>query len=375
MNLVINTTTLSGTGVTQVAVSFIYECIGFPENIYHVFLSKTVSKEIDVYDFPDNFHFYQFENHPLYGLKGFSVRKQLRKLEKLINPDIVFSVFGPSCWTPQTKHVTGFANSYYVYPESPFFKKISFKDVLRINLMKIAHRFFLKRNGKYFICETDDMSKRLSAFLDISKSDIFTVSNTYNRYFEENAISSKKHLLPVPEENEYRFLSLASFDIHKNLTIINEIVPILNDRKLGKNVKFVLTVDPDKYERYFSDEAKAKIINLGRVDVKDCPQLYSECNALFLPTLIESFSANYPEAMKMGVPILTSHYSFAKSICENAALYFDPLDAKDIQSKIEDIITNENLSELLIENGKQRIKAFGNAEIRAKRYLDVFKSI
>ncbi len=375
MNLIINTTTLSGTGVTQVAVSFIYECIAFPENTYHVFLSKTVSKEVDISDFPENFHFHQFENHPLYGLKGISIRKRLRMLESQIHPDLVFSVFGPSCWTPKSKHITGFANSYYVYPESPFFKKIPVKDWLRINLMKIAHRFFLKRNGRYFICETEDMSARLSAFLGINKSNIFTVSNTYNKYFETGNISKKKQFLPEPVENEYRFLSLASFDIHKNLIIINEIAAILDEKKVTKDIKFILTIDPQKYEMYFTSEAKLRIINLGRVDVKDCPQLYSECDALFLPTLIESFSANYPEAMKMEIPILTSHYTFATSICGNAALYFDPLDPRDIVTKIMQILNDEKLSEVLVENGKKRLDVFGNAEIRAQRYFNVFKSV
>ena len=375
MKLIINTTTLSGTGVTQVAVSFIYECLAFSENSYHVFLSKTVSKEINVADFPSNFLFYQFENHPLYGLKGWSTRKKLRTLENSIDPDIVFSVFGPACWTPKSKHITGFANSYYVYPESPFFKKITFINLLRINLMKIAHRFFLKRNGTYFICETDDMSKRLVSFLGTIKSNVFTVSNTYNKYFEKTDLSAQKRFLPQPTAKEYRLLSLASFDIHKNLTIINDIAANLEGIKGGENVKFILTIDPLKFEHHFSDVAKRYIINLGRINVKDCAQLYSECNALFLPTLIESFSANYPEAMKMEIPILTSHFSFAKSICENSALYFDPLDADDIVLKIMRIINDKELSARLVKNGRERLKAFGNAETRAERYFDVFKSI
>ncbi|MGV4414269.1 glycosyltransferase [Chryseobacterium sp. T1] len=375
MNLIINTTTLSGTGVTQVAVSFIYECIAFSENTYHIFLSKAVSKEINVNDFPINFKFYQFENHPLYGFRGISIRKRLRQLESYIKPDIVFSVFGPACWTPKTKHFTGFANSYYVYPESPFFKKISVKDFVRINLMKLAHRYFLKRNGKYFFCETEDMSKRLARFLNTDSSNIFTVSNTYNKYFEKDASTSDKQLLPDVVNKEYRFLSLASFDIHKNLTVINEIVPILDKQDLEKNIMFILTIDPQKYELHFTDEAKSRIINLGRIDVKDCPQLYSECQALFLPTLIESFSANYPEAMKMEIPILTSHYSFATSICDNAALYFNPLDPEDIVEKIIQIVNDHELSNQLVNNGKERLVTFGNAKIRAKKYLDVLNSI
>lgn len=375
MKLIINTTTLSGTGVTQVAVSFIYECIAFTENSYHIFLSKTVSKEINIKDFPGNFKFYQFENHPLYGLKGWDTRKKLRKLESVINPDIVFSVFGPACWTPKSKHVTGFANSYYVYPESPFFKKISFKNWIRINLMKIAHRFFLKRNGAYFICETEDMSRRLVSFLGTKNSNVFTVSNTFNKYFEKTNLASQKKLLPKPAPEEFRLLSLASFDIHKNLTIINDISAKLEASKREKDIKFILTIDPLKLDKNFSEVAKRHIINLGRIDVKDCPQLYSECNALFLPTLIESFSANYPEAMKMEIPILTSHYTFAKSVCDNAALYFDPLDADDIVKKIMQIINDKALSNLLVENGRQRLRVFGNAQKRAERYFEVFKSI
>ncbi len=375
MNLIINTTTLSGTGVTQVAVSFIYECIAFPENTYHVFLGQAVSKEINVKDFPDNFHFYEFEGHPIYGLKGWSIRKRLRQLENEISPDVMFTVFGPACWTPKTKNISGFAKSDLVYPESPLFKKIPFKNVLQIKFTKIMHRFFLKRNGKYFVCETEDMSERLSGFLKVDRSKVFTVSNTYNKYFETESALGNKKLLPEPGENEYRFLTLASFQIHKNLTVLNEVIPILNKKDLPKDFKFILTVDPAIYEQNFTEEARKRIINLGRIEVKDCPQLYSESDALFLPTLIEAFSANYPEAMKMEIPVVTSNYSFATTICENAALYFDPLDPEDIASKLIQIASDEKLSEQLVENGKERLKVFGNARTRAQRYLEVFKSL
>ena len=57
MRLIINTTTLSGTGVTQVAVSFINECRNFPENEYHIFLSTSIKKEINQSNFSENFFF------------------------------------------------------------------------------------------------------------------------------------------------------------------------------------------------------------------------------------------------------------------------------------------------------------------------------
>ena len=50
---------------------------------------------------------------------------------------------------------------------------------------------------------------------------------------------------------------------------------------------------------------------------------------IFLPTLLKVFIAAYPEAMKIEKPIMTSNYSFATDVCQDSALYFDPLDSKD----------------------------------------------
>ncbi len=374
MKLIINTSTLSGTGVTQVAHSVLEECKNFPENEYHIFYGPEMAKILVPKAFPDHFYFYEFKGHPLYGLAGFSIRKKMKALEKQINPDAVFTVFGPACWTPQAKHITGFANSYYVYPDSPFFSIISRRDYFRIKLLSLGHRFFLKRNGNYFICETEDMSERLSSFLKIPRKHVFTVSNTYSSAFENEAAADKV-FLPSPEKNEFRFLVLSSFQIHKNLTVLNQVIPLLEKYLPDHKITFVLTIDDEELKQNFSEKARSRIANLGRVEPKDCPSLYRACDALFLPTLIEAFSANYPEAMKMQIPILTSGYSFAKSICGDAALYFDPQDPTDIARKCSELVKNQNLQEKLIKNGDRRLLTFGSATERTAAYLQIISAI
>ena len=81
MKIIINTTTLSASGATQVATSFLEESKIITEHEYFVFLSSTVEKQIDKATFPENFTFYSFPSSPLYGLKGFKARKLLRNLE------------------------------------------------------------------------------------------------------------------------------------------------------------------------------------------------------------------------------------------------------------------------------------------------------
>lgn len=61
---------------------------------------------------------------------------------------------------------------------------------------------------------------------------------------------------------------------------------------------------------------------------------------MFLPTLLECFSASYPEAGFMKVPIFTSDLSFAKTICGEGAFYFNPMDCKNIASVITSAYKN-----------------------------------
>jgi glycosyltransferase involved in cell wall biosynthesis len=108
---------------------------------------------------------------------------------------------------------------------------------------------------------------------------------------------------------------------------------------------------------------------MGSIPHKSCPSLYAQSDALFAPTLLETFSAAYPEAMKMEKPILTSNYSFAKDVCQDAALYFDPLDPVDIAEKIKKLIEDTALQHELVEKGKKRVKEFETARSRAEKYV------
>ena len=377
MKLIINTTTLSASGATQVSTSFIYECLKFPENDYHILTSPTVEQQINKSDFPAHFHFYSIPNHPLYGWKGFKSRKLIRKLAEDIHPDVVFSVFGPSWWTPKVPHLQGYAYPYYVYPESPVYEKLSFIQKLKIDFFKAIHLKFLDKNGNHYVSETDDVSRRFENLMKKPNKKYYTVTNTVNNFFIEYKKNKviNKNILPEKKENEFRFLSLCTYHFHKNLNILNEVIPILNKELPHNQIKFIFTISAEDFEMHFTEEAKKSIINIGRVPVKDCPQLYEESDALFLPTLLECFSANYPEAMLMERPILTSNLSFATEVCGNAAKYFDPISPPEIVALIIELVSNKELQAELILNGKEKLKDFDDSFTRAKKYLDICKNI
>ncbi len=374
MKIIINASTLSGTGVTQVSVSFIYECIKHPNNFYYVLLSKTVASQIDQGSFPANFKFYVIEGKPHSLIRGISIRKKLKLLEKEINPDCVFSVFGPSVWTPTSPHLMGYAYPYYVYPESPFFKVINLKSRLKIQVYKTVHKYYLKRNGEYYVCESEDVTSRLPRYLGCEVNRVFTVTNTCNNFFNDFHPDGIK-LLPKKKKNEFRFITLSSFATHKNLTILNKVIPLLKKKNPDIEFKFVLTVDEKVLKLRLSKEARENVYNLGRIDVSECPQAYFESDAMFLPTLMECFSASYPEAMKMKKPIITSDLPFATSVCGNAALYFDPLNPEDIADKIRHVYYNKELRQNLTMKGIDQLATFDTAASRAAKYLNLCRTI
>lgn len=371
MILIINTSNLAKGGVIQVALSFIKELIFFPENEYHIFLGPTILSQVNLKEYPRNFKFYHIQYSPSSLKSGIRIINQLRKLENKIKPDCVFTIFGPSYWTPKSPHLLGFALGYDLYPESIFYRRIKSFFKFKIYLLKKVHRFFFIRNANYYFVESEDARHRLSSFLGKSKDSIFYLSNTYHSVFNQQLNGSL--ILPPKRNDEIRLVTISSYYRHKNLEIIKDVIPELKKRSTLRYI-FILTIDHAIFENKFK-EFKESIINLGSVPINLCPKIYQECDFLFLPSLIEIFTASYPESMKMNKPVLTSDLSFAHKICGEAAEYFDPLNPEDIANKIINLVNNNYRQKELIQKGNMQLLHFETPESRAKKLLEICKSI
>ena len=376
MKILINTSNLYVGGGVQVALSFINELKKINKShIYYIFLSRVIDKELNKSAFPENFHFFLIENSPAPLMTRKKVVKKLATLEEQIEPDVVFTIFGPSYWRPKARHIVGFADGWVYNPSSVVYKKLPMLKRWKMQLRSHYKSYHLKKDSDYLVVETNDAKIKLATVTRIDKNTIFVVGNTYSTIFDDKQYISKDNknyiYLPKKEKNEFRFIYIAHNHPNKNIAIINEIIPLL-DKNL--NIKFVLTIDEISYHSLFPNQPK-QIINIGPVSQKSCPSIYEQCDALFAPTLLETFSAVYPEAMKMRKPILTSNYSFAKDICQDAALYFEPLKPKEIAEKIVKFIHNKKLQEELVAKGEERLKTFETARSRAVKYLEILEQI
>lgn len=368
MKIIINATPLTKGGGMQVAHSFIEEIKSYNQHEFHVLLSQELYEQIETEKFASNFVFKKI--HFNKGIKSFFKRSvELQKYENDVKPDVVFTVFGPAYWRPKNKHVMGYAIPHYIYIDSPFFSEMSIVNKVKFNLLKSLHLWRFRKEGDFLIVETNDVKEKLNKLYSRPMEEVFVVHNTfndvYNRFTYENVIGM--------DANKFRFLVLSAYYPHKNLEIIKPIVRELI-RKGVSDVQFVLTMKDDDYHSNF-EGFEDYIVNAGVQPISKCPSLFQEADALFLPTLLECFTATYPEAMKMNKPIITTDMGFAKSICKDSALFYSATSYLDAVDKILELKDNDILQEQLIANGVKRLRDFPNAHERAKKYIEILSQI
>jgi hypothetical protein len=86
-----------------------------------------------------------------------------------------------------------------------------------------------------------------------------------------------------------------------------------------------LTVTLNPFEAARLGLRSGWVRNAGRVEPSDCLELYKQSDGLFFPSLLESYGLPLVEAMMLGLPVVCSDLAYARWLCGEQAIYFDPL--------------------------------------------------
>lgn len=259
---------------------------------------------------------------------------------------------------------------YAVYPNSIVWSKMSFKDWLT-RKMKL---FIFKKNLHFvnqMIAQNEAIRKRLFKYYNIKNIKI--VNNSVSL---ENLKKSKDNTKSFNLPKGTKLLYLTHYYPHKNLEVLLPLANLIKSKRL--EYKIIITIENEHSRKAYELLNKIEslnlndiIINIGSVDMKNVPSLYQQCHGLLMPTLLESFSGTYVEAMYHGLPILTSDLDFAKVVCENSAIYFNPLEENDIFEKILKVFTNNKLKKEMIEAGGVQMKKLSTWDEAYSNYQNI----
>ena len=375
MRVLINTASTFKGGSVQVAASILSECKDIDDCEFAVVLGPGLSEFVREKDFTQNFRFFRLRYRPAQRVLSFRKSgKDLAEFESSFNPDVVFTTSGPSYWRPRAPHLRGFNLPHYLYPDSPYFRRIlSPFERLRWRAKSTLIRHYTKGFADALVVQTDDVNQRLRQWIGSER--VYTVPNTISRaYLAAQQNNSAEPGLHSADANVFRLLVLSGYYRHKNLEIINDIVDLMREHGIS-DIRFTMTLPERDFENTILLENRDWVDNVGPQSPDDCPVLYEMSDALFLPSLLECFSANYVEAMAMHRPIITTDLGFARTICSNAALYYEPLDPRAALSKILDLRSNATLHEGLVKAGQTELQRFGTPRQRVEAYLSLCRGL
>ena len=164
-----------------------------------------------------------------------------------------------------------------------------------------------------------------------------------------------------------RLLYVGSDSPHKNVGVAVEAIKILR-REIPEASLFVT------WPSNSPDIQEPGISRLGFLDRDELREAYLNANILILPSLAETVGLPTLEAMSLGIPVLVADRPYAHDICEDAALFFDPLSPEDCAQKALKLLNSKSLREFLVAKGYDLVKR-RLASNPYQRMLEIVKNV
>ena len=118
---------------------------------------------------------------------------------------------------------------------------------------------------------------------------------------------------------------------------------------------------------------KADVLFTAFIKEEMPPKVIASAKGLCFTSFFEGFGLPIVEAMKCGVPIITSNTSSMPEVCGEAGIQIDPNNINEIANAIKKIENNKTLREKLIKLGLERSKKF-NWEIAGKKLSEILNT-
>lgn len=282
---------------------------------------------------------------------------QLSSMVRAFNPSVIFNMGNRGFLRPPAPQATLIQDAHLFYPFSHF-GQISPLQRFKFWYHQRHLRATLRRTSLLF-CQTEIARNRLGEKFGKDVR-IALCENHFSRY----AIppSAKTHVPPILRKcrREFTLFVPARHYPHKNL----EVIPAMfrKHRKRLCEVAVVFTVSPGDspaaarfVANIQSDDLRTNLTAIGELPQPELAAYYTHTDGLLLPTLLESSSGTYIEAMTYRRPIITSNHDFARAACGDSAVYFEPTDIDSICDAVLKVKDDLKLRANMVRLGEQML--------------------
>lgn len=317
-------------GAIQNAANFISNAYADGGHEYFFIVSEAVYEVIIAWNCVDERVL--VVGHPLYNS---DTRSSVAKLEIEFQPDIVYTMAGPSYIKFKSFHVLGISDGYITHADlDVFFYGRSFLEGVKHLFKTILKGLLSRREGNGYIFQTETSRQGYCSryFLKAKKTRV--VPNALGRSFGSSNLRLQKH--SAAADRKCYILCPSSDYSHKDLYIIKRIAKLVSEditEAKGVELIFYVTVARNSPFAALINEINAasplvQVVNKGPYLYSDASEVYADCDVVFMPSVLETFSTSYLEALAAGKALVVADKAFSREICGNAAVYFTPKNAK-----------------------------------------------
>lgn len=279
---------------------------------------------------------------------------QLQRFMKNAGIEAIYTFFGAGLpHPPWIRSVVSMAYPVICYPESPYWRNAGLKERCQVEALNCVRRHRL-RQATTIIVETEVMKERVRKVLGLPAE-----------RFRVIAPSVSTHVNDLNRDSEgpvRRYAFVSGNETHKNLWRLYEIAVRARARGFA-DFAFHLTVTRESYIRQLDmgkvdqEIVDSHFVFLGTVPPHQIMSVYETVDCVTSLSDLESFSNNYMEAWRVGLPLLASDRDFARAICGESALYVDPHNADSVVSGMRQLYGDSALCRKLVKTGRAKLAA------------------
>lgn len=298
-------------------------------------------------------------------------------LIRKLRPDVIFSM-GNIGLPVHHRQLVLFHNPYAIYEDAEVWSRMDWRVRLYIRTWLMAFKRGLPYASLVAV-QTHTAKRRLESRYSLDPRRVRVVPNAVSVAVPGDASGSLPRLLER-RSGERQLLCLTRYYPHKNVEILLRVGELIRARNVPVRIISTIGEDQDPRAAAFVKEIKDRrledvIVNIGPVDMSSVPALYASVDGMILPTLLESFSGTYVEAMHYGVPVFTSDRDFARDVCGDAAYYFDPLNPKGILDTVTGAFAEPAELERRVALGRETVAAMPDWFEVARAYVALLEEI
>lgn len=271
-----------------------------------------------------------------------------------------------------------------IYLEKSYLNIIDNYGIKYQRFGNIYRRFIVPRiakSAKKIITVSDSEKQVINDFFHFSpeKEKVISIYNGVGLHFKK--INDSNELMCIKEKyklpDEY-MLFLGNTDPKKNTT--NVLKAFFEFIKIHRgNIKLVIVdYQPEQLKKQIDEIGHRELCDnihlTGYVVNDDLPAIYNLSKLFLYPSLRESFGIPILEAMKCGVPVITSNTSSMPEVSGGNAILIDPYKHEEMTDAMLQLVDNHSLTDDLIRRGYQQAEKFSWKKM-AKDVLEIYDQV